>query len=488
MEFENDTFLKFKQQMFCYLMLLISIHSASSMRNETSFIMEGNYSSQRCSLWQYYAPSTKSCQCLSFHKALLCDGMKAYIHVSDMLTVTVKLNESLVSISHSKSYNTYHGINGTKLEYRLLPENMSELNNFMCGPLNRKGYLCQHCIDGYGPSVSLIEHPNDCFRCTNNWRGLVLILVIALVPITVFYLVILIFQIRMTSAPMPCFIMYSQLIVIACTDTWGRSFNIAAIVFSKAGDIRLVSKIIFVLYGIFNLDFISHAMPPFSVTTYMTLYHRAILGYITAFYPMLLILMTWICIELHNRNFRVIVYLWRPFHRCFVRLRRGWDAKNDLIDVFANFYLLSFAKALYQTKLMTFTTVISTYSLSGEYLNIRYVSDVDNSIMITSSNYIIGCVFAVLIFIIFNVVPLLLLVLYPFGRFRKILTKLRLDGVSLMIFMERFHCCYRDGLDGRRDMRYFSGFYFFIFMPLFIIPAILYYFGLDLWFTRELCF
>ena len=36
---------------------------------------------------------------------------------------------------------------------------------------------------------------------------------------------------------------------------------------------------------------------------------------------------------------------------------------------------------------------------------------------------------------------------------RKLLSKLRLDGISLMIFMEWYHCCYGDGLDGRGEMR-----------------------------------
>ena len=156
--------------------------------------------------------------------------------------------------------------------------------------------------------------------------------------------------------------------------------NCATVIFTKTGNTRAVTKVILVLYGIFNLDFISHAVPPFCVSKDLRLYHRVFVGYITAFYPMMLILITWICIELHDRNFRMIVYLWRPFHRCFVQLRRGWDTKNDLIDVFATFLLLSFVKIMYQTVLMFTTTMLDTYSLSGEYLYHSYVSNVDNSI------------------------------------------------------------------------------------------------------------
>ena len=54
-----------------------------------------------------------------------------------------------------------------------------------------------------------------------------------------------------------------------------------------------------------------------------------------------------------------------------------------------------------------------------------------------------------------------------------------------MIFMEKFHSCYRDGLDGRRDMRPFSGIYFFLEIALALAVLSLYdifYFGF--WFFR----
>ena len=206
----------------------------------------------------------------------------------------------------------------------------------------------------------------------------------------------------------------------------------------------------------------------------MKLNQRPILGYITALYPMLLIIFTWIAIELHDRNYKVIVYLWRPFHKCFVQLRKGWNTKNDLIDVFANFFLLSYLKILSQTIEMTSLTYMSTYSLSNGHYNYTYVLNTDNSISMTSSLYITHATFAFLLSVIFNILPLLLLVMYPFRIFRQILSKCKLDRISLMIFMEKFHSCYRDGLDGRSDMRYFSGIYFFLEIALVVVVLLLY--------------
>ena len=475
MDYRKYTFSKFTDpsRMYYYFVLFCSVSLASyTLKPEgtvSSSVQYGSQTRSECHWWYF---STNSCQCLSFTGVLLCDGMKAYIEVESFLTI--QQNQNIISTSPSKSFNLYQGNNVTKPGYRLLPENISELNHFMCGPLNRKGYLCSDCIDGFGPSMSKIEHANQCYECRGNHWGMMLYLAIVFLPLTLLYLLILIFQIRMTSAPIPCFVMYSQLVVIAFSFNEGKlSDELSTVIFTKTGNTRAVTKVILVLYGIFDLDFISHAVPLFCVSKDLRLYHRVFLGYITAFYPIMLILITWICIELHDRNFRMIVFLWRPFHRCFVRLRRGWDTKNDLIDVFASFLLLSFVKIMYQTVIMFSVTRLDTYSLSGEHLYYSYVSNIDNSIPITSAKYIIPVISAAVTCIIFYLLPILLLVLYPFGTFRRMLSKLRLDRISLTIFTEKFHCCYRDCLDGKRDMRYFSGIHYFLVIPLLFCPTLM---------------
>ena len=494
MDFTKESFQLFKQLRCCILLLLTLMHSTSVSGLSSQFkvdervnfsLSNDSQTNSACPLWFHYVPSKKNCQCLPF---ISCDGMKAY--VEDKHLITVKQNQSLVSVFPSKSHVFHQRINETKPGYRLLPENISDLNHFMCGPLNRKGYLCSDCINGFGPSLSVTEDANYCFRCTDNWRGVMIYIILVLAPVTLFYLIILVFQIRMTSAPMPCFIMYSQLVTVFLSHRWDSSFEVIGIIeFTNEGHLRLVTRLILVFYGILNLDFMSNAVPPFCVSSNLSLYHRAILGYITAFYPMMLIVVTWICIELHDRNFRVIVFLWRPFHRCFVRLRRGWDTKNDLIDVFATFFLLSYVKILYQTILLLSSIPVFTYSPNGNYSYSNHVPNVDNTISITSAQYITTVSIVALIFLLSNILPVLLLIMYPFRMFRKMLSKLKLDRIFLMIFMEKFHCCYRDGLDGKRDMRYFSGFFFFLCMSLIFCPPNFHHLlGLDVWFTSGLIF
>ena len=66
--------------------------------------------------------------------------------------------------------------------------------------------------------------------------------------------------------------------------------------------------------------------------------------------------------------------------------------------------------------------------------------------------------------LIIILLPAFLLVCYPIRLFQRFLSKLRLDNhcVFINIFVERFYSCYKDGLDGGRDMRSFAGFYFII--------------------------
>ena len=186
---------------------------------------------------------------------------------------------------------------------------------------------------------------------------------------------------------MTCFITYCQLIMLGfyleCASQWAPSF------FSKikygyhSGTLRLGTKSLLTVYGVFNLDLFHYVLPPsFCISSKLRPIHVVFLGYISAFYPFLLILLTLFYVELHGRNFRPIACLWRPFHRCFAQLRRGWNTKSDLIDVFVSFFLLSYSKLLYQIILTIDVATIYNYSLvdgHGSQENV-YVLRVDTSI------------------------------------------------------------------------------------------------------------
>ena len=444
-----------------------------------------------CPLWFHYNSSLQECQCSQSQYSTQCaaDGQDAFVK-SDYIA-TYDQSKEIVSISFRKSCRFLHNPSNVTIPgYTLLPKNVSLLNELMCGPLNREGYLCKDCIRGYGlATTNLMACYEKCYNCTTqHWYGVAIYTIVELIPLTLFYQFILMFRISFTSAPMTCFVLYSQMIILVFYIAWDEPL-LSSVVYTEERELRSVSKFILTLYGTFNLDFFRYALPPFCISTHLTPLQRIFLGYISAFYPLVLIFLTWLCIELHDYNFKPIVIFWRPFHRCLVRLRKGWDTRNDLIDVFSSFFLLSYAKVMYQTILVLSTTINYNFSLSGNYISEIYVLDADISIPTSSVLYITSVVLAGLASCLFNLLPILLLVLYPTSVFRKALSKCRLDRFALTIFVEKFHSCYRDGLSGGKDMRSFSGMYFLLQIILFVGVLILYdYLDFEQWFLRGTIF
>ena len=163
-------------------------------------------------------------------------------------------------------------------------------------------------------------------------------------PVAIFCFVILVFRVRLTSAPMTCFIMYSQLMAYVMR-TEKNEFETLKM---QAYHIH-TQALVEALYGISNLEFFRYAIPLFCVNNKLKIIHIQLLGYVSALYLLCLIVVTWICIELHDRNFKPLVYLWRPFPRSCVQLRREWNTTYDITAVFASFFLLSYGKLMYQS-------------------------------------------------------------------------------------------------------------------------------------------
>ena len=200
-------------------------------------------------------------------------------------------------------YFELRGYNVTEPGYIRLPDNISELNDYMCGPLNRKGLLCKDCIDGFGPSVTSLGY--KCSNCTEVWYGIPLYLAVELIPITLFYLIILIFKVRLTSAPMVLYIFYSQL--VSYEILFFKDGSMQRLLFDNNGSSLLTCILLF--YGIWDLDFFHYILPPFCVSNNLQLIHIQFLRYISIVYPVLLVILIWICVELHDRNFKVFVMI-----------------------------------------------------------------------------------------------------------------------------------------------------------------------------------
>ena len=241
-----------------------------------------------------------------------------------------------------------------------------------------------------------------------------LYLCIEFVPITVFYLIVLFFQVNLTSAPFIAFALFSQVGVYGVTSLFGPySFETSPIVYYFI--------VALTLYGIWNPDFFRYIIPPFCLSSSLKIIDVVLLDYISAFYPLCLIGLTWVCIELYSRNFKLIVWIWSKLNKCCCAKHVKLDNKSTVVDVFSTFLLLSYTKIL----AVFVATIEPDFILSNHnYLTLK-VLNVDPSIEWFG---IYNLPISFLLFLILILPPTVILAFYPTKRFRYLLLKCSLSG------------------------------------------------------------
>ena len=181
------------------------------------------------------------------------------------------------------------------------------------------------------------------------------------------------------------------------------------------------------------------------------------LRYLVALYPLLLILVIYALVCLYDRNFRLLVLGWRPFGAIISCFRKQFNVKHSLIHAFASFFLLSFFSFS-----ATSFSLLTTASIR-RYNNVHDLSHVvfywDGSVTLNLS--IFTSILAITIFVVFIILPTVLLLAYPTRTFQKCLNCCGLRCLPLHIFMDAFQGCYKNGTEGTRDYRYFLVFIFF---------------------------
>ena len=318
-----------------------------------------------------------------------------------------------------------------------------------CGALNRKGLLCSECYDGYGPAVYAFA--NECIKCYGNaFNRWALYFFVVLFPVTMFYIIVIVFNIRATSPPFTAYVLFCQ--SFAALD---RIYYPGGTKYSIRDPSQVLLLLARTLSGIWNLDFGRYIIPPFCVSENISTYHALFLDYVPGFYPMVLIFFTCVLIELHGFNFKPVVLLWRPFHKCFVRARRTWDPKASMVNAFATFLLLSFSKILF----------VSCFSLQREYINtishycyMVHALFYNPNIDIHSYNNLPFVVLGFSLSTIFVIVPTMILFCYQFARKVSFCCCCCKPHI-LSMFLDTFQGHYKDGTNGTYDWRFLAGLY-----------------------------
>ena len=436
---------------------IIIIKLANCQQSPVAVQKDDDIGNDECPLWFYFNTTTKQCEC---YANSITDGIVrctadqgARLRLSYCMTYEEGGGVYLAHCHYFKVDTNSYKISENN-NYIILPKNASELNDYMCSPMNRKGRLCSECIEGYGPSFTALG--SVCSNCTEAWYGVPIYLFLEFVPPMVFYAIILMFKINATSAPMVAFVFFSQ-VEVACFVFQSNKFLLKPITTHR------FLVVVTTLYGFWNLDFFHYILPSLCLSPKLKLIHITFLYYVSAFYPLILVGATWICIQMYSHNFKSIVWLWRRVNQCcFTLTKTNLDCSNSLTNAFATFFLLSYAKIVFissrmldASKVMNLRngSTLHTYLTAGDpsfgYFSIEHLPYIAVSIAI----------------LLLAILPLIVILsFYPVKCFRSLLFKLMSTRTiaSLNIFVERYHSCYRDGTDGGRDMRSLVSIYFLL--------------------------
>ena len=385
--------------------------------------------------------------------AVLCNNETQKVEVHRYYCMTYSSdNTSLVvgKCQCSAKYYYYHK-SGPPFYYSL-PSNISEV----CDYFHRDGQLCGKCKDGFAPPV--YSYDPSCVNCTEYSSNWVKYMAIAFLPLTALFLVVITFRVSATSGLLNVFVLVSQ--------TVSAPFVVHTIV-QHTPNLKLLSHIGLSLYGIWNLDFFRLLYRPFCLHPEMTTLQVLALDYAIAVYPLLLIVFTYLLVEMHDHNVRIVVWLWKPFHAYFVCFRKKSNVKGSLINAFATFLLLSYVNFLHTS--FAFLFPVNVYNIHGR--SKRYLF-YDGTVEYCGPEHLPFAILAVAVVLVFNIFPLLLLLLYPCQCFQRCLNHFNIHSQVLHTFMDVFQGSYKDGSNGTRDCRWFTSLYLMLRIALLMMYTI----------------
>ena len=365
----------------------------------------------------------------------------------ECVCMTEEEDGTLVSGSCLYTCNAIHG------DYPL-PCTVSQLNSYTCAGLNRHGRLCGQCIDGYAPPVYSYEI--KCVECKKYHYNWFKYIAAAFLPLTVFFIVVMIFSISLTSPRVSSIALTYQLLASPTQLKVLSSLSDSGLLQLDKNTIRVLTS----MTAVWNLDFFRAVYKPFCLHPKVTTLHTLALDYAIAIYPLLLIILTYTLVTFHDKGFRLAVCIWGPVAKLSRKMRQRWHTKKSLIDVFASFIFLSTARLLSTSFVILIPSISYSYnSNASSSSQLTYAYNVLNAPAVAyfSWEYLPFAGTAVLVLVLLILLPMVLLFVYPFKCFQRLLNRLQLNSNSLRTFIEVFQGSLKNGTNNTRDYRSFSG-------------------------------
>lgn len=409
-----------------------------------------------CPPWQLWNNEMQACKA----KPLL----QGIVVIEKTLQTNILMFNCMTMHNNTLSLGTCLYTTNALSGYFPLPCHASDLNKYMCANLKREGVLCSQCIKGY--SIPVYSYNLKCVKCENYKYNWLKYITVAFLPLTVFYFVITILSISFTSPLLSPVVLFFQIManpiqvnvieILVDSGLWGpKAFIMVILPFCT----------------LWNLDILRAVYPPFCLHPSVNTLHILGMDYLLAFFPLILIVLTYILISLYDNKFKIVVWAWRPF-KWMTYIKKQWNIKTSLIDVFASFIFLSSSRLLYASFNFLVPTYVYSTHLNDLVVNKRYALLTDPTITYFGKKHLPFALLALVVLILFVILPMMLLLLYPFQWFQRILNKTKLNSQTLHTFMDVFQGSFKNGKNGSSDLRFFSAFYLLIPLTVVVILAL----------------
>ena len=300
-----------------------------------------------------------------------------------------------------------------------------------------------------------------CANCSSLWSryAISLYLFLQFIPITLIFLCFVLFRFDVTSGPLLGYVFFCQTTIAAATYHYSFIYNF--LLYHVSLSLKVLFTFSQIMCQFWGLQFMKAIIPPFCISEKLTGIHVHMLNLIPAIYPLVLVIISCILMELHARNYRIVVILWKPFNIILSKANILAVTSDAVFHAFASFIFLSNISVMFTAYQVVNFVVVRNSTGHFQKRNLYTDPTVEWN---TNIPYLL---FAAVFFVFISLIPSLLLCIYPTRLYRYLSRFLSArKRLAITAFAEALHSCFKDGLNGTRDYRAFAG-ATFLSLPIF---------------------
>ena len=314
-----------------------------------------------------------------------------------------------------------------------LPKTRSRLKESMCGKA-RTGIACGKCAPGY-----TTHYHSPSYRCKSTYSttyklGWLFYLLSELIPVTIVFIIVLVFNINFTCGAINGFILFSQILNTLDVNASGL------IIFPPL--IGVLMEGYQLLYGPFSLNFFQIESLSFCLWPNATALDIVAFKYVTIIYALLL----------------VILVIWF-MNKCASRCSRKVAIKSSIIHGLSAFLILCYSQCVRIS--LTLLNSFPLHIRNGRNMIASRRVWLNGNIISFSGSHLPYALPALFCLLTIGLMPPLLLLAYPLSN--KLLAIFSCEDLKLPKFisidrlkplLDSFQSCFKDNL------RFFAGLYF----------------------------